>query len=771
MEHTKNCIHTARIVAALLFLTAYLSAQEDVTPSAQLQIAADRVEYGVDSAMARGEGAVEIVYGDLRLTCDKASINQKTMNFSAHGNVEVTMAGKGSWKADALHGNLASKAIEFGPFRLDTEVWHAGGDSGDTLADGSQHLSEGWMSTCDRSSPHYRIQAREIRYNPDSKTFVAKHATVRVGDIPVFYFPYLAGSTDNSAGLIIRPGYSGSKGGYLRLGRVWQHGDAGDTQVFVDGMTKRGIGLGEKTEYHTEGRDVVTNLYAIHDLDPAETERHYDRRFDSQDDRFRLKLYWREDVTSQLTLRINADLLSDISMLDDWFRRDWRHWGQPKSFASADYDGGWFHAGLQARPRLNSFYTVGESLPEATFDIPRMPLLDLPLVYSSHSSAGNYTMKWRDFDRPRSALINPDDFDSRIHGDPSDYRAFRADTLHTIQAPLDLGDIITITPRASIRATAYSRSSSRRITEKNLADWIDADNPDNPDGESPVEGRYDSRGGSRVRIATEVGIEGRSRLMGDWSEYENDFLNVKALRHVVEPYFNYTYAGAPTVDRDRLYFFDEIDRLQRQNFLRLGIEQRLLARDDKGEARTLLSLENYLDVHHDEGVETGRHWGDFGTRLTFHPRPDLKLWSTLLYDIGAGDIQRGEAGVRFGSEEWWNFRLKYVYRNDHLSRSVYSMGSSLADFTGESSYLKRHFRKADTLSAQVNIPLNSITSLEIGAEYDFEKNKLEEHHYYLTRQLHCWTLSTGFAWDDNDFEFMVFLRLVAFPNVKLDLNI
>ena len=66
-------------------------------------------------------------------------------------------------------------------------------------------------------------------------------------------------------------------------------------------MTKRGIGLGEKTEYHTEGRDVVTNLYAIHDLDPAETERHYDRRFDSQDDRFRLKLYWREDVTSQLT--------------------------------------------------------------------------------------------------------------------------------------------------------------------------------------------------------------------------------------------------------------------------------------------------------------------------------------------------------------------------------------------------------------------------------------------------------------------------------------
>ena len=71
----------------------------------------------------------------------------------------------------------------------------------------------------------------------------------------------------------------------------------------------------------------------------------------------------------------------------------------------------------------------------------------------------------------------------------------------------------------------------------------------------------------------------------------------------------------------------------------------------------------------------------------------------------------------------------------------------------------------------MNIPLNPLTSLEVGAEYDFEKNNLEEHHYYLTRQLHCWTLVGGVGWDDHDFQVMLLLRLTAFPNVKLNLNI
>ena len=37
--------------------------------------------------------------------------------------------------------------------------------------------------------------------------------------------------------------------------------------------------------------------------------------------------------------------------------------------------------------------------------------------------------------------------------------------------------------------------------------------------------------------------------------------------------------------------------------------------------------------------------------------------------------------------------------------------------------------------------------------------------------MHCWTLVAGVGWEYGDFAAMIMLRLTAFPNVKLDLNI
>ena len=777
MHASRSTLRGILLLAALLCLAPRFSWGEDAAALAAtlLEISADTLEYGVDATEARAEGNVQVDYGDIRMTCQRAVINQKTRDFQAEGGVEISMEGKGTWRAPSLQGNLDARTVSFGPFRLDTEVWHLGGEAGESLGDQEgQVVKQGWMSTCDREEPHYRLQAKKITYNPQDGTFVARHMTVRVGNVPVFYFPVFQGSTEATAGMIFRPGYSGKRGAYLRVGRIWQHGGKGSSQLFVDAMSKRGLGVGQTTEYlDGEKREVQTSLYGIHDRDPAETERGYDRRFRSQEDRYRLKLYWREALDTQWSLRLNVDLLSDISMLDDWFRHDWRHWGQPKSFANLSYDIGWLHSSLNVRPRLNTFYTVGEQLPEWRLDIPRLTLPNspLPLVYSSHTSAGYYTMQWRNFERQRREFIPSPLYQESLHGDPADYGAFRADTLHTLQMPLEFLDAFTLTPRASLRVTSYSRSSRQGVSQEELADWINADNPDDPAGLSPVKGRYDRRGGARTRVATEWGVEGRTSLIGEWSKAECPWLDMKGLRHVAEPYFNYTYAGAPSVDREYLYFFDEIDRLQRQNFLRVGLEQRWMTRGESGCLRTLLSLENYLDVHHQPGDETQRHWGDLGSRLSLQPRENLRLWGTLLHDVGAGRIQRGELGIRFGREETGSFSLRYVYRNNHLSRSVYSMGSTLADFTGESGYLKRYFQSADTLTAQVNIPLNPLTSLEVGAEYDFEKNNLEEHHYYLTRQLHCWTLVGGVGWDDHDFQVMILLRLTAFPNLKLDLNL
>ena len=750
----------------LVLLAVALSAQEQ---SPDLLVTADQVSYSAGEAQALAQGNVTVTYGDARLSCQRARINRETGDYSAEGDVEVTYGDIGTWHGASAKGNFMEKTLAFGPFRMDGKVLHGGGESGTGKID-SQEVSHGWFSTCDLEEPHYSVNASTFRFYPENKTFSATNATIRFFGIPVLYLPYLFGSTDNSSGIIVQPGYSGKLGAFLRLGVAIQHGGKGTSKIFVDGMTKRGFGFGEQTQYKSDGREVQSDLYGVHDWDPTETEKGWDRRFRTTKNRYRIHIYWREVLAEGLTLRANLDRLSDISMLEDWFKRDWRRTGQPKSVASLDYDLGWLDAAIDLRPRINDFYTVAERLSEMRLNIPRVAVGGSALLYNSSTTAGYYSMKWRDSERPR--LIDPLHYDSDIHGDPSDYSAFRADTLHTLSMPLDVQEYLTLTPRASFRMTTYSKSSSSRMTTEDLADLADADNPDKPRNRAPVRS-YDSKGGALFRIASEFGIEARSHLSSDWSDTRIPLLSVDGLRHLVEPYVNYTYAPEPTKDRDNIYFFDEIDRLERQHFVRFGLDQRWLTRGEgeKAPDHRFLSLDSYLDLHMQRGKESDSCWGDLGNRLILQPTDSFRTWGTLLYDTGVGAVHRGEIGARLGKEDELSFSGRYIYRNDHLTRSVYSMGSSLADLTGESGYIKKHFEHADIFAGTLNIPIIDGMSLEIYNEYDLERHCIAEHSYQLTKRLHCWTVVACVGWDYGDFRAGLLFRLTAFPDVRIDMNI
>lgn len=738
----------------------------------ELKITADRLSHSTDQTTSHAAGKVVLQWEDIELKCDQAEFRHKSQEVLAQGNVVITQGERGRWSAQSLKVNLANKHISFGPFAMRSPVWYATGESGNTLPDGRRQITICRLTTCDCEKPHYSLGASSATINEEKRTFVAKHVTLRVGGVPIFYLPAVWGTLDNSTGLIFKPGYSGRRGAYLRLGQVVSLPNGGAAQFYVDAMSKRGFGIGQETEYSTEPREVRTHLYGIHDEDTAETSPGWDRRFKRTEDRYRLNLYWREDLDESWTLRLNADMLSDISMLEDWFRRDYRHWAQPKSFFSLGYENSWLNGELYFRPRINDFYTVVERLPELRLDVPTINIPGLPLEYSSENSAGYLSMKWRNYQRPRQWMIPPGIYDPTKHGDNSDYAAFRADTLHTIVMPLDM-EYFTFAPRLSLRATSYSRSSRRKVSQKQLADNIAADNPDEPRNRYTVT-NYDRDGGSRTRFAMETGVEMGTRFYSDWEDFQVPMLEARQLRHVIRPYLNYTFAPEPSEDRDHLYFFDEIDRLEKQHFLRIGLDQYWQVEDDTdGSMRNLLSLESFFDYHFDRGDESERYPGDLAARLAFMPTKKLSLHTAALYDSGVGNLLRGEAGIRYGqpAEGEYSLSMRYIYRNGHLSRSVWSMGSTLTDFFNESGYIKKHFEDADTLAMNFTMPLNSITSLEVTAEYDFENSRIAEHHYYLTRKLHCWTVMAGCGWDYNDFEVLLLLRLNAFPKVKLDLNI
>ena len=753
----------------LIMLCGMVFAADIVGEAEELQITADETQYDTTSNLFKANGNVKLVYGKLTLTAKEIQINRDTLDFAARGDVQITSEDGGKWSVPTVSGNLDSKALKFGPYRLDADVWHSEGDGGESKDSKSIRLNHVWVSTCDIHEPHYRLNASAINYH-DDHTFTAKHVVLKFWKVPVFYFPYLWGNTDGTSGFIIRPGYSGKRGAYLRFGRIWRYAENGKISVFTDLMSKRGIGLGSESESVSNSIEYSTTLYGLLDSRPPHTEHGYDRRFKETDERYRINGYYRQEFfDDELSLRANIDLLSDISMLEDWFKGEYKRINQPKSFIDLSSTATPFDFGLTLRPRVNDFYTVLATLPELHLDVARIDIKETPLQYQSSTMAGYYSMKWRDFDRKRIRMIPdyPDKF-NELPEDPNDYESWRLHTQHFLYLPISLMDAITLTPRTGVAATYYSRSSRQKVTQNDLAAMLDVDNPDRPYSESRVV-NYDAKGGEVMRVAYEVGAELHTSFYGDVLALNVEPLDINGLQHVVEPYVNYNYMPEPSHDRNHLYYFDDIDRLEKQHFIRLGIDQRLITRRENVKD-TVIRLQSYVDFHFDRGEETGRHPGDFGARLDFSPKPELNFWTATVHDIGDGDIQRGETGLRLGKEDEFNLSIRYIYRNEHISRSTYSLGSELTDIAGESGYLKKRFESADIITGEVEIPINSITTFAISAEYDFEKNRLSEHKYQIRRRLHCWDMAFGVGWDNNDFEMMLMFQLVAFPKIKLDLS-
>ena len=54
-------------------------------------------------------------------------------------------------------------------------------------------------------------------------------------------------------------------------------------------------------------------------------------------------------------------------------------------------------------------------------------------------------------------------------------------------------------------------------------------------------------------LAAEAGIELSYQCYRTWHDLRNDSLGVDGLRHIVQPYLNYTYMPEPNQDKENLY--------------------------------------------------------------------------------------------------------------------------------------------------------------------------------------------------------------------------
>ena len=720
-------------------------------------------------------------------------------------------------KCDRVAGNIKTGYFKFDNLRIRFKSIGCVAKSGERLADGTIKVQDAEISSCsylEQHNDHYSIGAGEMIFKPYNTGFYnLEHVSTSTGDhsvlltnglvrvygIPLLWIPALYKPKDESPGLFSLVWGKRSDWGYfVSIDRRFDIFDDPYTSVRLraDYYNLRGVGYGLDGQIaHTEESKTDFMAYSIFDLRPNESEDYDDYRLRVPHDRYVFRLSHLSHITPRLDFRAQFHWTSDYYFTKDFFSSIYNADPQPSTFLSLEQQFDHLSAGILFRPRVNTFYTTVEKLPEARLDVQRQQLFGSPFYYQGDMSAAYMRNKWLHFNEPfkdKHLPVNPGPgYNNKLY----DYEALRFDTTHFLYLPVNLGWLNFI-PRAGFKYTAYSKSSDRKVTTQELLAMFSAANPQNT---RPLNlARYDDDGGVQNRLASELGFELSTKLHNTWSNVRNSVIGLDGLRHVMRPYINYTFINVAGANRDHLYYFDDIDRLDNQNFFRFGLENRLQTRSGDS-IRDVLTMENFWDVHLKTAdgfgsVQEFSRVGDFGTIISMSPLRNLTFSTSFLIALENDNgeipntIRNGRnVGKKGLDAKWlnrWNVSLSYEpiedvkmslsynYNRPYSSRSAYSMGSTLTQVqTG--GYFDRYYDGHDeTFNLSLSAPLTPDRRTFGAARltYDIQEGGFSNLSFILTRRFHCIELIATLAFESADkdkhssgweTEFSVQARLLA----------
>ena len=330
--------------------------------------------------------------------------------------------------------------------------------------------------------------------------------------------------------------------------------------------------------------------------------------------------------------------MSDNLFLFEFFRKEFNRDPQSVSSVELDLVTKNLELSLTYRPRLNDFESVVERQPELRLEIPRLALGKTNFYLHNETTAAQLHMNWRDLDRPRDGGL----------GDPKDYLTERFDTANFLYHPFRM-KMVSLNPRVGTRFTYYTHSSRKKVTVDQLNSNFLADDPRPTVDNLNEVFNYDNDGGDRLRFALELGMELSFKISRTWAKIQRKEWQIDGLRHIIQPFMNYTYIPKPNVDNDNLFFFDAIDRIDKLNFIRLGARHHFRTQRNN-RIYTLARMENFIDFYFSPERDRD-HAGDFGTILQLDPSNKLSFWSKILFDTNKGDVNIINAGASMGKKD------------------------------------------------------------------------------------------------------------------------
>jgi hypothetical protein len=238
---------------------------------------------------------------------------------------------------------------------------------------------------------------------------------------------------------------------------------------------------------------------------------------------------------------VDITKLSDGFLLQDFFPAEFRTDPEPDNVLALTKTSPFYTLTAYGRFALNTFFETTERLPQVALDIKRHGLFGGPIFYEGETSVGELQ---RNF--PANSIFQ-------------DYSALRIDSFHQLTYPNTYFGWLSIVPRVGFRETYYSRS-------ENLANstFVASQDPLAPDfplpnpSSNPAFGPPLDYGSAVFRSIFNAGVEGSFKISREWNDVQTRALGLDGLRHIIQPFANFSYLSSPNVDPATILQFDRV---------------------------------------------------------------------------------------------------------------------------------------------------------------------------------------------------------------------
>ena len=738
-------MRTLVLLLAALFASAGLICGEIKTPeNAPIEITSTG-ETTYENGLATAHDNVAIHIGNTDIYADYAQYNSTTHDVELRGHVRIYRDAS-LYVTDSGVYNTETKKIRAISGRTESQPYFLGGQTVSSISENGYLIRDGTFTTHDSAKPDFHLHARKIRIYEKDRV-IMQYVTAYIGNVPVFWWPYLYQSLNEAFSFTVSPAYLSSWGPSLLTQVTFPITDDIKGRVRLDYFGRRGpaIGFDPVIDYgKDENSQARVKTFYIQDQNPNLNQTAVPRK-GVPTGRYRLSLEDRTNFTDDIYGIANTTKLSDQYVMQDFYQGEFRIDPVPDNVVALTKANPFFTITGIERFQANEFFSTTERSPEVVLDIKRHALFGGPIFYEGESGFANLRLQF-----PQGAGFE-------------NYGTDRFDTFHQLTYPNTYFGWLSVVPRVGFRGTYYGKTWDLGSTT-----FVPPSNPLVPDFilppptlANPVQ--FD---GDTFRTVFNTGAEASFKISRTWENVQSRAFGLDGLMHVIQPFTNFSYVDENGANPTAILGFDRyqpstqlraidfpqfttIDSIDNWTVWRVGVRNRLeTRRDDK--TMTWFELDSFFDVNFDNPYDR-TDYSNLFNNIRFTPLP----WVSLSVNSQVPAFSKGftEVNTLASVQPLANLQLSVGHR--YLNDNPFFLNSSLFLVGG-------YYRIDDNWG--------------IGAQEQYEAttSTLEEQRYSIYRDLSSWVASFGGVIRDNkgvkEYGILFTVTLKAFPKFGFDLN-